>query len=554
MFKVKYNQPVFLTKSEREELKKSLPIAPVLSTVVPVAYERSRSPTGPQNSVKEAEKKEKLVHTPKPLRGIFRFEWDNSDDTSVLQEDLAKKVQPAPLKGRKSERFLSKIASQDPASKQLAQMTSRDWKIFKENLNIITKNCEILPIRAWEECPLDKSLLRSIHSAGYSGPTPIQMQAIPISLKRHDLIGLSHTGSGKTAAYLLPILHYCLHLPRLTYESNRDGPYVLIISPTRELAQQISEECEKLMRYTDLRVYCIVGGKNIEQQSLELRKGAEIVIATPGRVLELLQIQYLVLNQCSWLVVDEADKIVLLELEDTLREILNFFPSEAWKPFESALLKQEEARNFERYITTQIFSATMDETIERLWRNYLRNPSTIVITDSASKVSQKFYFVDESEKKMMIKKVLRNVDMPVLVFVNEKVDADRISNFLSHMWSVQCLHGGKTQEIRENVMESFRDGRIEVLISTDVMSRGIDVKELRTVINYDFPKSIFDYEHRIGRTGRMGRKGSAITFVTQQNKAMIPQIREFLIRTGQTVPRELEASGNSDKEQEEILQ
>lgn len=145
---------------------------------------------------------------------------------------------------------------------------------------------------------LDKRLLRGIDYIGYERPTSIQMQSIPISLKRHDIIGLSHTGSGKSAAYLLPILNHCLQLPLLNYETSRDGPYALIISPTRELAQQINDECENLMKYTEIRAYSIVGGKNIEQQSLELRKGSEIIIATPGRLLELLQMQYLVLNQC----------------------------------------------------------------------------------------------------------------------------------------------------------------------------------------------------------------------------------------------------------------
>lgn len=542
-------KPVFLTKFQREKLKETIPLPVILSAVVPVAYERSRSPKRPQN--KPLEKLKTSTTQSSKLRGIFRFEWDNSDDTTALEPDLGLKILPSPLTGKKSKDFKSKIASQDPATKSISHMSSRDWKIFKENLNIFTKNCEVLPMRTWEESALDKSLLHGVKAAGYYNPTPIQMQAIPISLQRHDLIGLSHTGSGKSAAYLLPILHHCLQLPRLNFDTIPDGPYALIICPVRELAQQISTECKKLMKYTDLKVYCVVGGKNIERQALKLRRGADILIATPGKLLELLQMHYLVLNQCAWVIVDEADKIVQLELEDTLRDILNFFPPEAWKPIDSTLLKQQQQNNYKNLITTQVFSATMDETIERLWRNYLRNPISVVITDTSSKISQKFIFVEQAEKKQKFRSLLRNVAMPVLVFMNEKTDADNISNYLAHMWKVECLHGGKSQDARENAMARFRDGKSEILISTDVMSRGIDVSHLKTVINYDFPKNIFDYEHRIGRTGRMGRKGVAITFVAPENLEMLPQIREFLKRTGQNVPKELEAATEA---QDEILQ
>jgi ATP-dependent RNA helicase DDX23/PRP28 len=540
-------KPVFLTKSEREKLKASLPPPQIKSSVVP---ERSRSPTrsGP---VTNKVIKQKPVHKLKP---IFRFEWDNSDDTTVLNPENSLVILPKALKSKASNYLSQSIPTQDLFTKPKEDMNARDWRILKENLNIDTKNCEILPVRSWNESGLDQVLLRGIRSAGYQAPTPIQMQAIPIGLKRYDLIGLSHTGSGKSAAYLLPILNHCLKLPRITFEVNQNGPYALIISPTRELAQQITEECEKLAKYCDIRVLCIIGGKNIEQQSIELRRGAEIIIATPGRLLELLQITYLVFNQCLWIVVDEADQILLLELEETVKQIFSYFPSETWKSYEPNELKQQEESNFKNLIATQVFSATMNDQIEKLWRRYLRNPSCVTINDNTKKVNQEFYFLDQSEKKFRLKSLLGKAGLPVLIFLNEKVEADNLSNYLGGKWKVGCLHGGKSQEYREAAMEKFREGIIEILICTNVLSRGIDVKYLKTVINYDCPKTIFDYEHRIGRTGRMGRKGNAITFITPQDNDILPQIKKFLEMKGHKVPKELEVSYESVRETQEILQ
>ena len=178
----------------------------------------------------------------------------------------------------------------------------------------------------------------------------------------------------------------------------------------------------------------------------------------------------------------------------------------------------------------------------------------MIITDTSNKINQKFFFIEESEKKTKIKAILKDLTPPILIFINEKHDADNISNFLSYRWKVGCLHGGKEQEHRENIMEKFRNGRLEILISTDVMSRGIDIKYLRHVINYDCPKSIFDYEHRIGRTGRMGRTGTAITFITPKNQEMLQNIRTYLQKAGQKIPQEIEDKLEGFKNYDEVLQ
>lgn len=548
-FKVISIQPVFLSKDERLKLKSTLPQPEIKSAIIPV---RSRSPDRKENA-KFEKPKQKMLDLLK-YRQTFRFEWDNADDTGKEISADSFRIIPAPLKGRISTKSQSSLKKSDLITKPIQNMAARDWKIFKENFYITCKS-DILPIRNWEESELDRKLIRALRGLGYTYPTAIQMQAIPISIQRHDLIGLSHTGSGKSAAYLLPLVNHIMKLPKLDYDTNQDGPYALIISPTRELALQIVDECEGIIKYAEIRVYGIVGGKSVEEQGMELRKSTEIVIATPGRLLELLQMQYLVFNQCRWIIIDEADKIILLEQEETMREIFTFFPQESWKSVNnSSVFTVQQIENFKSNITMQIFSATMDAQIESMWRVYLKNPITVQITDTTKKIAQRFYFIEEGNKKNTLKNVLKDLSPPILVFMNEKVEADNLTNFLNYKWKAACLHGGKTQDIRETVMEKFREGRIDILISTDVVSRGINLKHLKYVINYDCPKSIIDYEHRIGRTGRMGKKGTAITFITPENYPLLPQISVFLKKIGQKVPQELEKQLENLKEAETITQ
>lgn len=460
-------------------------------------------------------------------RSSIKFEWDNSDDTQ--NEGPIARLPVSALKSKISEKFSDKES--DLTSKPQSQMSNRDWRIFKENNYIETQNTEILPFRNWDESTIDKRVKRAFVNLQYHKPTPIQMQGIPVSMTRQDLIGISFTGSGKSVAYLVPIIQYCLGLPRLDFDSNRDGPYALILSPTRELALQLTEECKELIKFTDLRAYCIIGGKNVETQRTEMTSGTEIIIATPGRFLELLKLQYIVLNQCFWVVIDEADKIFLLEIHEIIQEIFAYLRNDCWKTPSNTQGNE--------LITLQIFSATIDSQVETFWRKFLKNPAVVRISDGSRKIEQKFEFVRSEEKRNRLKSLLKTVEMPVLIFVNEKVVADNLQNYLSDRYKVSCLHGDKSQVIRESVMEKFQSHKLQILITTDVFSRGINIKNLKYVINYDCPKSIIDYEHRIGRTGRMGKKGTSISFLTPEDTEIVPQLVLHLQKTKQKIPDEL---------------
>jgi ATP-dependent RNA helicase DDX23/PRP28 len=522
-FKVKFNQPKFLTREERQKQRESLPKPEIKSSIIPI---RSRSPVAIEKTVKFSVPTPRFIDFQK-YRSSFKFEWDDSDDT--LTVGPITRLHPSVLKSKPSQKKAEK--NLDLSSKPQSQMSSRDWRIFKENNYIETQNTEILPFRNWDESTIDNKIKKALRSLRYSHPTPIQMQGIPVSMTRQDVIGVSFTGSGKSMAYLIPVVQYCLSLPKLNFDTNRDGPYALILSPTRELALQLTEECEQLIKFTDLRVYCIIGGKNVETQRTELASGAEIIIATPGRLLELLSLQYLVFNQCFWIVVDEADKIFLLELDGIIQEIFSFFRPETWKT--------PNCTQGMNLITLQIYSATVDNQIEVYWRKYLRNPAIVRISDGFRKLIQKFEFVQSEEKRNKLKKILKQIEIPVLIFVNERVVADNLQNYLSNNWKVASLHGDKTQDMRESVMEKFQNNRLQVLITTDVFSRGINIKYLRYVINFDCPKNIIDYEHRIGRTGRMGQKGTAITFLTPEDIEIVPHLVLHLQKTKQKVPEEL---------------
>lgn len=522
-FKVKSNQPKFLTREERQKQRENLPKPEIKSTIIPV---RSRSPVAIEKTVKFLIPKRKFIDIQK-YRSSFKFEWDNSDDT--LTEAPITRLHASALKSKPSQKQAEK--NFDLSSKPLSQMSARDWRIFKENNYIETQNTEILPFRDWDESAIDSKIKKALRSLRYFNPTPIQMQGIPVSMTRQDVIGVSFTGSGKSIAYLIPVVQYCLSLPKLNFDTCRDGPYALILSPTRELALQLAEECEELIKFTDLRVYCVIGGKNVETQRTELATGAEIIIATPGRLLELLSLQYLVFNQCFWIVVDEADKIFLLELDGIIQEIFSFFRAETWK-----IPNCTQGTNL---ITLQVYSATIDNQIEVYWRKYLRNPAVVRISDGSRKLIQKFEFIQSEEKRNKLKSILKQIEMPVLVFVNERLVADNLQNYLSNYWKVASLHGEKSQEIRESVVEKFQSNRLQVLITTDVFSRGINIKCLRYVINFDCPKSIIDYEHRIGRTARMGQKGTSITFLTPEDTEIVPHLVLHLQKTKQKVPEEL---------------
>ncbi|EUD68307.1 hypothetical protein C922_01327 [Plasmodium inui San Antonio 1] len=433
------------------------------------------------------------------------------------------------------------------SEKKREEMTDRDWRIFREDNEIYIKGGIVpAPIRRWEESNLSSDLLKAIKKAKYEKPTPIQMQAIPIALEMRDLIGIAETGSGKTAAFVLPMLSYVKHLPPLTYETSQDGPYALIIAPSRELAIQIYDETNKFASYCSCRAVAVVGGRNAEAQAFELRKGVEIIIGTPGRIKDCLDKAYTVLNQCNYVILDEADRMMDMGFEDSVHFILDKIPTSNLKSEDDALALQEEmmAKAGHRlYRLTQMFSATMPPAVERLSRKYLRAPAYISIGDPGAgkrSIEQKLEFITEGKKKQKLQEILEVYEPPIIVFVNQKKVADIIAKSISKMkFRAISLHGGKAQDLREQTLTNFKNGDFDILVATDVAGRGIDVQGVKLVINFDMPKDIESYTHRIGRTGRAGMKGMAISFITEQDSHLFYDLKQFLISSNNIVPMEL---------------
>jgi ATP-dependent RNA helicase DDX23/PRP28 len=431
------------------------------------------------------------------------------------------------------------------SDKSLDEMTERDWRIFKEDFNISTKGGNIPhPIRKWKEAKMKPEILEAIERVGYKTPTPIQMQAIPIALQGRDIMGIAETGSGKTAAFVLPMLEYILNLPRMTPELEIDGPYALVMAPTRELVMQIEQECSRFASLCGLRTVAIVGGVNIDQQAFQLRKGCEIVIATPGRLNDMIESRYIVLNQCLYIVLDEADRMIDMGFEPQVNSVLEAMPATNLKSENEDEAAAQEG-NPGRYRTTIMYSATMPAGVERLSRKFLRRPAYVIIGEvgkAVDRIEQRIEWAkDENDKRRRLTELLtEGPPPPIIIFLNKKTTCDSVAKQLEKQgWRAVALHSGRNQLQREAAIDGFRNGRYDILIATDVAGRGIDVPGITHVINFDMPKSIEDYTHRIGRTARAGASGLATSFLTNDDSEVMYDLKQMLQHTNQFIPNEL---------------
>ncbi|EGX50323.1 hypothetical protein AOL_s00076g87 [Orbilia oligospora ATCC 24927] len=426
------------------------------------------------------------------------------------------------------------------SEKPLDMMKERDWRIFKEDFNISTKGGGIPnPMRSWKESSLPQVLLDVIHSVGYKDPSPIQRAAIPIALRSRDVIGVAVTGSGKTASFILPLLVYIKDLPPLDNITKHDGPYAMILAPTRELAQQIEVEAAKFADPLNFRCVSIVGGHSIEEQSYSLKDGAEIVIATPGRLLDCLERRVLVLSQCCYVIMDEADRMIDLGFEDPVNRILESLPVSNVKPdtedAENPVEMSKIIGGKERYRQTMMYTATMPPAIERIARKYLRRPAIVTIGnagEAVDTVEQRVEFVaGEDRRKKRLLEILNSAMYapPIIVFVNIKRNCDMVARDLKHAgWTAVTLHGSKSQEQREAALQQLRQHQADVLVATDLAGRGIDVPDVSLVVNFNMATNIESYTHRIGRTGRAGKSGVAITFLGSEDNDVMYDLKQML--------------------------
>ena len=429
-------------------------------------------------------------------------------------------------------------------------MSERDWRIFREDFDIrIQGGRAVLPLRYWREAAFPAEIIKALADVGYDNPSPIQRQAIPIGMDCRDIIGIAETGSGKTCAFLVPLLCYMLKLPKHQIKRCGDeGPLAVVMAPTRELAMQIEEECIRLAKFTSFQTVCIVGGQSIEEQSIKLRKGVEIVIGTPGRMVDCIENNFLVLNQCNYVVLDEADRMIDMGFEPQVVQVLEAM---------GGLLKSEDEAQAEReiagskegtaiYRVTAMFSATMPPEVERIARTFLRHPAVIKIGDQDSgknkRIDQRVHFISESQKKNHLMDELRSMggNGKAIVFVNSKKQGDMIGKALeTSNYRSGVLHGGRSQDQREETLEAFRSGDITVLVATDVAGRGLDIADVTNVVNYDMPNKIENYTHRIGRTGRAGKSGIATTFITDADTDVMYELKQYLEATNMPVPQQL---------------
>ena len=361
-------------------------------------------------------------------------------------------------------------------------------------------------------------------------------------------------GSGKTAAFAIPLCHYILNLPQQTLDSVADhGPLALVMAPTRELALQIDAEIGKLLsKQKDVETLAVVGGQSLQAQAYQLRNGTHIVVGTPGRINECLEMTYMVLNQCSYVVLDEADRMIDLGFAPQIDSILDSMGGSLKSEDEAVAYKQEEEdvqslhKGVPLHRLTAMFSATMPAEVERIAKKYLRHPAMVSIGDQDSvknaRIVQNVLFLPSPAKK---ESALRDIlvrsrrDEKIIVFVNEKKYADGVGRMVEHAGKTcVVLHGGKAQEQREENLEAFRRGGV-VLVATDVAGRGLDIQDVAHVINFDLPSRIENYTHRIGRTGRAGKEGIATSFLTDADESIMAPLMAYLISTGNQVPEKL---------------
>lgn len=362
----------------------------------------------------------------------------------------------------------------------------------------------------FEDLNLLKNIQQALVDEGYEAPTPIQQQAIPIILEGTDLVGCAQTGTGKTAAFAIPILN---SLHRIVGSAKKVKHIrTLVVTPTRELALQIGESFDTYGKYTNIRQLTIFGGVNQTSQTDQLRKGVDVLIATPGRLLDLHKQGFINLDHLHTLVLDEADQMLDMGFIHDVKKIIKLTPDNR---------------------QTLLFSATMPIAIRELADTFLTQPKYVSVTpvsSTAERVKQQIYFVDKGDKRKLLYHLIRNENLSnVLVFTRTKHGADNVVKALKKNGvHAEAIHGDKSQNARVRVLEGFKNKEVSVLVATDIAARGIDIESLPYVINFDLPNIPETYVHRIGRTGRAGNEGLAISFCAKDEQPYLKDIEKLI--------------------------
>jgi superfamily II DNA/RNA helicase len=376
----------------------------------------------------------------------------------------------------------------------------------------------------FDTLPLDPKLLRAVADQGYATMTPIQAKAIPVVLAGRDVMGAAQTGTGKTAAFSIPLLQRMLRHENSSMSPARHPVRALVLAPTRELADQVANNVKAYSRHTKLRAAVVFGGVDMKPQTAELKAGVEVLIATPGRLLDHIEARNAVLNQVEYVVLDEADRMLDIGFLPDLQRILSYLPKTR---------------------QTLLFSATFSPEIKRLAESYLQDPLLVEVARpnaTASTVEQRFYSVDADDKRRAVLKLLREREIrQAIVFVNSKLGCARLArSFERDGLRTNALHGDKSQDERLKALDAFKRGEVDVLVCTDVAARGLDIADLPAVFNFDVPFNAEDYVHRIGRTGRAGASGLAMTLVAREDARLVAEVEKLIKKKIELEPLELD--------------
>ncbi|XP_010544963.1 PREDICTED: DEAD-box ATP-dependent RNA helicase 24 [Tarenaya hassleriana] len=449
------------------------------------------------------------------------LEYDSDDNPVVVEK---RKIEPI-------QALDHSLIEYDPFNKDfyeekesISGMSEQEVSEYRQRLGIRVSGFDVpRPIKTFEDCGFASQIMNAIKKQGYEKPTTIQCQALPIVLSGRDIIGIAKTGSGKTAAFVLPMIVHIMDQAELQKD---EGPIGVICAPTRELAHQIFLEAKKFSKSYGLRVSAVYGGVSKHEQFKELKSGCEIVVATPGRLIDLLKMKALTMMRATYLVLDEADRMFDLGFEPQVRSIVGQI-----RPDRQTLL----------------FSATMPRKVEKLAREILTDPIRVTVGEigmANEDITQVVHVIQSDAEKLpwLLEKLPGMIDEgDVLLFASKKSTVDEIETQLTEKgFKVAALHGDKDQASRTEILQKFKSGVYHVLVATDVAARGLDIKSLKTVVNFDTAKDMDMHVHRIGRTGRAGDKdGVAYTLVSQKEARFAGELVNSLIAAGQNVPPEL---------------
>ncbi|KAK7259208.1 hypothetical protein RIF29_24808 [Crotalaria pallida] len=448
-------------------------------------------------------------------------EYDSDDNPIVLDK---RKIEPIPALDHSSidyEPFTKDFYEESPS---ISGMSEQDVNEYRKSLAIRVSGFDVpKPIKTFEDCGFSTQIMGAIKKQGYEKPTSIQCQAFPIVLSGRDIIGIAKTGSGKTAAFVLPMIVHIMDQPELQKE---EGPIGVICAPTRELAHQIFLEAKKFAKPYGIRVSAVYGGMSKLDQFKELKAGCEIVVATPGRLIDMLKMKALTMTRATYLVLDEADRMFDLGFEPQVRSIVGQI-----RPDRQTLL----------------FSATMPRKVEKLAREILTDPIRVTVGEvgmANEDITQVVHVIPSDAEKLpwLLEKLPEMIDQgDTLVFASKKATVDEIESQLAlRGFKVAALHGDKDQASRMDILQKFKSGTYHVLVATDVAARGLDIKSIKSVVNFDIAKDMDMHVHRIGRTGRAGDKdGVAYTLITLKEARFAGELVNSLVAAGQNVSVEL---------------